>query len=907
MTAVDRQVLHEEEITKRRLRGQEAGFTIENLGDDHPFFSFFRVKGASHLSYEVEIHSLRDDGKNCCTCPDYRYNGLGTCKHIEAVLQNLRDSSAQAYTWTSQKQPEVENAIYTRWIDGRERLCYGCVEKYGDDEAKSLFPGGVLTEGLEPDAPELLEYFERAKAQKVQFMRSALNTLDRLNSTQDLFRKVLIREREGLNATVLRKPLKEHQVKTVRFLLENRQCVVSEPFGTGKRIASLGAVAMVKKVKGNAKLVIVTDANYFSHWKRLIKIFYPQGVHVLGESLQRGGPDPFAVKPIFLCSYATLLRDAQQIESLGPTVLIFDEIQQVRKWTGQTGQLVKSLKAPYTFFLSSTPVMASDVMVLNLTQYLFPTEFGPLWLYLATSVERNHWGKVYGYHGMERFRELLKRVVLSRPTEELDATLPKRSKIRVILSLNSKQKRIMAEQLTKLSALAGTRFEWSKKDMVAIIETIRNLRLGLGEISHLFEGSSSTPKQEYLALLLTDLMRYQPKIILNTHWGQFLEPLQAIVEQAGYVFLHIESALQAQKFATFQGPIVGLVLDRDLNTPIDDIDFVINYDLPWSKELLKKRRLSTTNTRTGRLVEFNLVVASSVEERGMVVVETLPKLIGEWFDSDLPEKLPDPQTIRNLIRKLAGRREERVTSSSLRRTEKSSRERKISLKGMRELGRPGSRAKERILGIGSAPKSYKKSIIWNGTSPLPSFDGITVLLDFQIVPSPEGPQLALATLVNPANSLFMAFTPEHIHVLSSKLSACAYFVGSGTKSSSLEELYNRFFPEVETAGKVVDFSRILSEKAAEPLLLRDISEATLGKRMVWDENELRRLSSGKRFGDLAEVAQSDLKISWTLMAYIAREQRFFAMGKVGREEHQLPLEGILPEEVLELLLSRHNI
>jgi hypothetical protein len=34
---------------------------------------------------------------NSCACPDYRVNGLGTCKHIEAVLAQQQKGPKRAY------------------------------------------------------------------------------------------------------------------------------------------------------------------------------------------------------------------------------------------------------------------------------------------------------------------------------------------------------------------------------------------------------------------------------------------------------------------------------------------------------------------------------------------------------------------------------------------------------------------------------------------------------------------------------------------------------------------------------------------------------------------------------------------------------------------------------------------
>src|SRR5947207_10356499 len=77
-----------DEIKKRRLRARQESFNIANTDPQHPIFSNFRVKSASGLTYSVEIRDLRQR-QFACDCVDFRTNGLGTCKHVEAVLLHL--------------------------------------------------------------------------------------------------------------------------------------------------------------------------------------------------------------------------------------------------------------------------------------------------------------------------------------------------------------------------------------------------------------------------------------------------------------------------------------------------------------------------------------------------------------------------------------------------------------------------------------------------------------------------------------------------------------------------------------------------------------------------------------------------------------------------------------------------
>lgn len=77
-----------DEINKRRLRARQEAFVISNLNPAHPIFSNFRVKSASGLTYSVEMRDLLQR-QFACDCVDFRSNGLGTCKHVEAVLLHL--------------------------------------------------------------------------------------------------------------------------------------------------------------------------------------------------------------------------------------------------------------------------------------------------------------------------------------------------------------------------------------------------------------------------------------------------------------------------------------------------------------------------------------------------------------------------------------------------------------------------------------------------------------------------------------------------------------------------------------------------------------------------------------------------------------------------------------------------
>ena len=72
----------------RKQYGEQQDFRVENRGD-HPIFSeFILTNPRSQKTYKIAIRGDQP-GDNYCSCPDFRINDLGTCKHIAFTLNQL--------------------------------------------------------------------------------------------------------------------------------------------------------------------------------------------------------------------------------------------------------------------------------------------------------------------------------------------------------------------------------------------------------------------------------------------------------------------------------------------------------------------------------------------------------------------------------------------------------------------------------------------------------------------------------------------------------------------------------------------------------------------------------------------------------------------------------------------------
>ena len=113
--------LEDWQIGLRREHGRTQNFEIKNVGEE-PIFSEFLVRNSqSQGSYTIIIRS-NSLGENSCTCGDFTTNTLGTCKHIECVLNHLENRRGGKSALAQNFQPS-HSEVFLRY--GKQRdVCF---------------------------------------------------------------------------------------------------------------------------------------------------------------------------------------------------------------------------------------------------------------------------------------------------------------------------------------------------------------------------------------------------------------------------------------------------------------------------------------------------------------------------------------------------------------------------------------------------------------------------------------------------------------------------------------------------------------------------------------------------------------------------------------------------------------
>lgn len=107
--------IEEWQVALRTEAAYESNFQIEHLDDNRLWGDY--VVSHDESSYRIAFRGIQSD-RNYCSCLDFRTSGLGTCKHIEAVIMQLR-REVPGYPWGDLVYTPAHSSIYVSYKGGR--------------------------------------------------------------------------------------------------------------------------------------------------------------------------------------------------------------------------------------------------------------------------------------------------------------------------------------------------------------------------------------------------------------------------------------------------------------------------------------------------------------------------------------------------------------------------------------------------------------------------------------------------------------------------------------------------------------------------------------------------------------------------------------------------------------------
>src|SRR5262245_49630560 len=469
-------MLREEQIDIRRQRAKAGKFQIENLGKNRVFSDYRVANPDTGGQYTVSIRGF-DLGDNTCTCPDFKSNTLGTCKHVEAVVEHLRD---EIPPHLQKKKAAITRPEIVLHYGEQLQLELHLPARHSDTLAKvaaNYFDEKGLWSG-KGKYRELVRDVE-AVPEEVAVHSDALDFIDREVERSEM----LAREQEWLSrldaghldAELLNVPLYDFQARGALFLACRGRSILGDDMGLGKTVQTLAAVELLARDRGVQKVLVIAPASVKYQWESEIRKFTARPVQVI-----EGGPDDRRdqyAEPTFyrLVNYEQVVRDREAINAWKPDVIVLDEAQRIKNWEAKTSREVKKLKSRYAVVLTGTPLENKLEELYSIVQFVDERRFGPAFQFLHDHRVLDENGNLKGYRNLDKIREKLEPVFLRRTRGEVLTQLPPRTDNTVFVELADEQRKPYEDQRATLARLLQKNY-LTDLDRKRILASVVNMR-----------------------------------------------------------------------------------------------------------------------------------------------------------------------------------------------------------------------------------------------------------------------------------------------------------------------------------------------------------------------------------------------------------------------------------------------
>src|SRR5438552_2217188 len=421
-----------DEINKRRLRARQESFNIANTDPQHPIFSNFRVKSASGLTYSVESRDLRQR-QFACDCVDFRINGLGTCKHVEAVLLHLEARFRRLFNAARQNsstriEVTVDSAADTLRALNGEGPPPRALRKWFDAE-------GLLNNGSPETALAALQALREEGFPQIRVSQEVSTWLEnrrRAAERKQLRHKYELKVQSGAwPAHETKVPLFPYQREGMLHLAFAERALLADEMGLGKTIQAIAACALLHRLGQARCALVVTPASLKTEWEEQIQRFtdLPYQLVFGGRSQRLRAYGLVGNEAFFtIVNYEQMLADAPDVNAhLRPDIVVLDEAQRIKNWSTKTAQAVKRLHSRYAFVLTGTPIENRIDELHSLLDFLNPAVLGPLFRFNRDFYELDDRGRPSAYRNLHPLHVRLKPFMLRRRKADVETELPERT------------------------------------------------------------------------------------------------------------------------------------------------------------------------------------------------------------------------------------------------------------------------------------------------------------------------------------------------------------------------------------------------------------------------------------------------------------------------------------------------
>lgn len=638
------QTSDQDEILRRKLRAEQETFKLENTEPkQQPYFSNFWIYSRDDKKYSVEIRSLTEH-INSCDCADYRGNQLGTCKHIEYVLQVLRKLGVRKFAAADKKGSNKIEVYLDTTKDLTIRVKYpkqeisqelrNVVDKYFSTDGSLL--GEVII-----SYPALVQAVNKHKEQLADKLRLSKHIdyfidYHKINSyKKDAYNVFMDDAAVGKRAiNPVKVQLYPYQQMGMLHLVFTERALLADEMGLGKTIQAVAACELLRQLRHIQRVLIITTASLKTEWEEQIKKFTDSSLLVIYGARHSRLKQYRQQSFYYIINYEQAVIDYVELQRiLAPDVVVLDEAQRIKNWQTKTATRIKEIKSRYAFVLTGTPIENRIDDIYSLVQFLDPHVFGPLFRFNREFYSFDEFGRPAGYKNLNLLYQKLRPIMLCRQKSEVEDELPQRTVKNFFIAMDSEQYKRYAENQNQVSIILGRakKRALKKEEFEKLQRLLACMRMICDTPYILDPECRISPKLNELQAILDDILSDNTaKVIIFSEWEKMLELIREMAEEQKIgIAWHTGSVPQKERrneINRFKNdPECRLFLSTDagsvgLNLQIANI--VINMDLPWNPAKLEQRIARAWRKHQTRSVQvINLICENSIEHRMLFLLE----------------------------------------------------------------------------------------------------------------------------------------------------------------------------------------------------------------------------------------------------------------------------------------------
>lgn len=642
--------LIEKALEERQQRARTEKMTVEAVDrkSKSPWGDYLVTSRLSGKTYRVAMRGL-DRGDSYCTCPDYRTNTLGTCKHILHTLQKLRRRFEPS---AFRRRPrQTETSVYLRYgVDLALRM--GVSDRIGDPASKVI---GPIRDTDIRDISDLLSRIDRLEGlgesvvvypDAEEFIRQQLGR-QRLQKLVEEIRRDP--SKHPLRSTLLKVELLPYQMDGVAFAAGAGRAILADDMGLGKTIQGVGVAELLAREAAVERVLVICPTSLKSQWRNEIHRFSNRS-----EQLVVGRPEDRAEQyrhPTFftICNYEQVLRDITVIESCRWDLIILDEGQRIKNWEAQTTRIIKSLKSCFALVLSGTPMENRLDELYSVVQFVDGRHLGPGFRFFNKYRITDEKGYVLGYRHLDELREQLKPILLRRTRDMVMKQLPPRNTEFLHIPPTDEQRAMHAWHMQIVASITRKPFI-SEMDLLRLRQALLMCRMAADSTQLVDKQPHGySTKLQTLDELFEQLFQAgDHKAVVFSEWTRMLDLIEPLLKKRQVPFVRLEGSVpqnrRQQIVSEFQNnPECRVFLSTNAGSTglnLQAADTIINVDLPWNPAVLEQRIARAHRMGQKRPVNvYILVTQETLEEQ---LLNTLGQkrelaMAALDYDSDISE------------------------------------------------------------------------------------------------------------------------------------------------------------------------------------------------------------------------------------------------------------------------------